>query len=176
MRELVERNPEVGQMLRNPDLLRQSLEIARNPSLMQEMVRNYDRALSNLESLPGGMQHLQRIFQDIQEPMMDAVRTMGGANDNPFADLASGGTHSRSTNSDQRQAAPSNEPMPNPWAVNSSNNEARPGIAGGTMAGSRTVGGDPMQNMLRQLASRPELMANAFQLLSCARTSSYSRD
>lgn len=85
-------------MLNNPDLLRQSMEIARNPAMMQEMVRNYDRAISNLESVPGGMNHLQRIFRDIQEPIMDAASSIGSSlsgnqsngnsEQNPFANLA----------------------------------------------------------------------------------------
>ena len=85
-------------MLNNPELLRQSMEIARNPAMMQEMIRNYDRALSNLEAVPGGMNHLQRIFRDIQEPMMDAAIGIDGGEsnnqstrtttDNPFAALA----------------------------------------------------------------------------------------
>lgn len=73
------------------------MEMARNPALMQEMMRNQDRALSNLEvihasiinafysivlwhchcfyqSLPGGFNALQRMYTDIQEPMMDAAQ------------------------------------------------------------------------------------------------------
>lgn len=40
-------------MLNNPDLLRQTMEMARNPSMLQELMRTQDRALSNLESIPG---------------------------------------------------------------------------------------------------------------------------
>jgi hypothetical protein len=40
-------------MLNNPDLLRQTMELARNPSMLQELMRNHDRAISNLESIPG---------------------------------------------------------------------------------------------------------------------------
>lgn len=91
---LIQRNPEVGHTLNNPTLLRELMEIARDPAMMQEMIRNYDRALANLESVPGGMNHLQRIFRDIHEPLMDAAASMGpgGSNNqsstNPFADLA----------------------------------------------------------------------------------------
>ncbi|CAL8068337.1 unnamed protein product [Calicophoron daubneyi] len=174
MRELMERNPEVGQMLRNPELLRQSMEIARNPAMMQEMVRNYDRALSNLEAVPGGMSHLQRIFRDIQEPLMDAAANMGVGGENtqssttaanPFADLAGGA----------RQAAPTDEPMPNPWASTRSPGETTAGTTPATTTTTATTGStavpptsgqnsDLMQNMLNQLSSRPELISNAFQV------------
>lgn len=72
-------------MLTNPEILRQSMEIASNPALVQEMMRSYDRAVLNLESIPGGSGHLQRIYQDVQEPMLNALH---GGDNNPFADLA----------------------------------------------------------------------------------------
>ena len=34
-------------------MLRQTMELARNPAMLQELMRSYDRALSNLESIPG---------------------------------------------------------------------------------------------------------------------------
>ena len=55
MRQLIERNPEIGHMLNNPNILRQTMEVARNPAMLQELMRNQDRAMSNLESLPGKM-------------------------------------------------------------------------------------------------------------------------
>nr|CAH8867160.1 unnamed protein product [Trichobilharzia regenti] len=168
MRDLIDRNPELGHMLNNPDLLRQSMEVARNPALMQEMVRNYDRAISNLESLPGGMNHLQRIFRDIQEPMMDAATSIGAtlsgnqssgnSDQNPFANLAGG----------VRQGAPATEPMPNPWAPpatnnsTSSNGTSTAATGGGTANTNRNS--DHVQNMLNQLSSSPELVSNAFQV------------
>lgn len=42
--------------------------------MMQEMMRNQDRALSNLESIPGGYNALRRMYTDIQEPMFSATR------------------------------------------------------------------------------------------------------
>lgn len=40
-------------MLNSPDLLRQTMELARNPAMLQELMRSHDRAMSNLESIPG---------------------------------------------------------------------------------------------------------------------------
>ncbi|KAH8856893.1 Ubiquilin-2 [Schistosoma japonicum] len=165
MRDLIERNPELGHMLNNPDLLRQSMEIARNPAMMQEMVRNYDRAISNLESVPGGMNHLQRIFRDIQEPIMDAASSIGSSlsgnqssgdlDRNPFANLAGG----------VRQGAPATEPMPNPWAPATNNSTATSNDtpAAPTSANSNR-NSDFVQTMLNQLSSSPELVSNAFQV------------
>ena len=95
MQQIMDSNPEIRHMFNNPQLIRQALEMARNPSMMQvvnfshililwhfinqEMMRNQDRALSNLEALPGGMNALERLYRDVQEPMMDAT-----ARPNPF--------------------------------------------------------------------------------------------
>lgn len=54
------------------------MELARNPAMMQEMMRNQDRALSNLESVPGGYNALRRMYTDIQEPMLTAAREQVG--------------------------------------------------------------------------------------------------
>ncbi|KAB0381464.1 hypothetical protein E2I00_006546 [Balaenoptera physalus] len=52
MQQLIQRNPEISYMLNNPDIRRQTLELAKNPAMMQEIIRNQDRALTNLESIP----------------------------------------------------------------------------------------------------------------------------
>lgn len=89
MRELMERNPEITHMLNNPELMRQTMELARNPTMLQELMRTQDRAMSNLESIPGGFNALQRMYRDIQEPMMSAANE--GFGQNPFAALAGWG-------------------------------------------------------------------------------------
>ncbi|KAL7055039.1 hypothetical protein AAHC03_024182 [Spirometra sp. Aus1] len=160
MRELMERNPELNRMLNNPEVLRQSMEIASNPAMMQELMRSYDRAVLNMESMPGGGSHLQSIFEDIQEPMLNAMSSMvggGGQEDtpsNPFADLAGGA----------RQAAPTNEPMPNPWATpaqtNTSGASGTP--ASGTAASGRTAGGGA-SSATNPFVFNPDVMSNAFQ-------------
>ena len=42
MRQVMEENPELAHALNDPALLRQSLQSARNPQLMREMMRNTD--------------------------------------------------------------------------------------------------------------------------------------
>lgn len=61
------------------------MELARNPAMMQEMMRNQDRALSNLESVPGGYNALRRMYTDIQEPMFTAAREQVGPGGKPQA-------------------------------------------------------------------------------------------
>lgn len=112
MRELLERNPEVAHVFNDPATFRQMMQMARNPSLMNEMMRNTDRQMANIEMMPGGFDALRRMHENIQAPLMDATQGFGHENvesaanaqeDNPFTSLF-------------QQNTPSNAPMPNPWA------------------------------------------------------------
>ncbi|KAF6157802.1 hypothetical protein GIB67_038270 [Kingdonia uniflora] len=128
MREIIDRNPELAHILNDPSTLRQTLEAARNPELMREMMRNTDRAMSNIESSPEGFNMLRRMYETVQEPFLNAT-TMGeggnGVGSNPFASLlgnqGGGQTTDRSTNpSTANEAtagspAPNTNPLPNPW-------------------------------------------------------------
>ncbi|CAN7985236.1 unnamed protein product, partial [Ixodes hexagonus] len=142
MQQLMERNPEISHMLNNPELLRQTMEVVRNPSMLQELMRTQDRALSNLESVPGGYNALRRMYTELQEPMMNAAQEQFGGN--PFASLLNaGGTGAPGTQPQQQPEdggqSPSNQgtenrnPLPNPWAPGS----------GGSPVGNRTGGQAP---------------------------------
>merc|ERR1719412_3468292 len=110
----MDRNPEIRQMLNNPEVLRQMMEIARNPSRLQEMTRTMDRQMQNLEAMPGGMNILQRMYRDVQEPVLNA---MGGPN--PFQDLQAANSPS------QVPSTETADPAPIPWAAG----QAQPGQA-----------------------------------------------
>nr|XP_026260685.1 ubiquilin-4 [Urocitellus parryii] len=175
MQQLMERNPEISHMLNNPELMRQTMELARNPAMMQEMMRNQDRALSNLESIPGGYNALRRMYTDIQEPMFSAAREQFG--NNPFSSLAG--------NSDSSSSQPlrteNREPLPNPWSPSPPASQA-PGSGGEGTGGSGTSQVHPtvsnpfginaaslgsgmfnspeMQALLQQISENPQLMQN----------------
>ncbi|XP_068603123.1 ubiquilin-4 [Brachionichthys hirsutus] len=174
MQQLMERNPEISHMLNNPELMRQTMELARNPAMMQEMMRNQDRALSNLESIPGGYNALRRMYTDIQEPIFSAAREQFGSN--PFSAL--GGT---SDSGVQPSRTENREPLPNPWGPPNSSNASE---GGGSTAGSTSTPGatnpsvsNPlginagslgngmfnspgMQSLLQQISDNPQLMQN----------------
>lgn len=130
MRELIDRNPDLAHILNDPSTLRQTLEAARNPELMREMMRNTDRAMSNIESSPEGFNMLRRMYETVQEPFLNATTMAGDTgnnmNSNPFAALLGGNQTGgdRSTNlstSEQDSAgspAPNTNPLPNPWSNN----------------------------------------------------------
>jgi ubiquilin len=164
IQSLMERNPELSHALNNPDVIRQAMQVMRNPNMMQEMMRNYDRALSNLESLPGGFNALQRFYNDYQEPMYSAM-----ANPNPFASLAG----PNSTTNDPAVAPPAEnaEPLPNPWAAPVAPPQGPPRTQGTPNAPANPFaalasGGGGLQQMMNQMNSNPQLMQMASQTMS----------
>lgn len=130
MRDIIDRNPELAHVLNDPGILRQTIEAARNPELMREMMRNTDRAMSNIEASPEGFNMLRRMYENVQEPFLNAT-TMGGnaGNDlgsNPFAALLGnqGGTQVRDRSNNPSTTgsetttgltSPNTNPLPNPW-------------------------------------------------------------
>ncbi|XP_028910781.1 ubiquilin-1 isoform X1 [Ornithorhynchus anatinus] len=181
MQQLIQRNPEISHMLNNPDIMRQTLELARNPAMMQEMMRNQDRALSNLESIPGGYNALRRMYTDIQEPMLNAAQEQFGGN--PFASLVS---NTPSGEGSQPSRTENRDPLPNPWAPqfgpqNSTNSNTGSSAGSGSSVGnssSSTTGQSStvpnlgpgvgagmfntpgMQSLLQQITENPQLMQN----------------
>ncbi|CAG4935116.1 unnamed protein product [Colias eurytheme] len=147
MQDLMSRNPEISHMLNNPDLLRQTMELARNPAMLQELMRSHDRALSNLESIPGGYNALQRMYRDIQEPMLNVASSMAG---NPFSGLVD-----NSDGTNPQQGAENRQPLPNPW-------QRGGGGSGSTASGGGTGPGlintPGMQSLLQQMSENPRLM------------------
>eukprot|EP00730_Choanoeca_flexa_P006366 TRINITY_DN12142_c0_g2_i26.p1 TRINITY_DN12142_c0_g2~~TRINITY_DN12142_c0_g2_i26.p1 ORF type:complete len:522 (+),score=127.01 TRINITY_DN12142_c0_g2_i26:138-1703(+) len=144
-RRMMESYPEMAQMMSDPDILRQSLEMARNPALRAEMMRQQDRAFSNIEAMPGGFQHLSRMHQDMVEPMMEAASAGNSApqpdlSDNPFASLLQSPSSSAPT--PQRNT----EALPNPWAApQPSSSGSAPGMAGNPFASLPNPGAAPEQ-------------------------------
>ncbi|XP_043853756.1 ubiquilin-3 [Dromiciops gliroides] len=138
MQQLIQHNPEIGHILNNPEIMRQTLEFLRNPAMMQEMMRSQDRALSNLESIPGGYNALRTMYTDVMDPMLNAVQEQFGGN--PFA--AAAATSSTSSSGCSQPSRTENcDPLPNPWA-------SQYGITAG--GGERRHGGqDPRHVPLR---------------------------
>jgi len=183
MQGVLERNPEIGHVLNNPQLMRQAMEIARNPALMQEMMRNQDVALRNIESLPGGYSALRRLYSEVQEPMISAAQETfqpgqgGGAQEaNPFA-----GLFPPTSQSQQAPRVPTvpagtenTNPLPNPWAPPTSgppptSTSTNTGPTGGpTPPGGPSLQGlfqsPGLQHLMRQMQENPQLLQNAMQM------------
>mmetsp|Transcript_8905 Transcript_8905/g.16054 ORF Transcript_8905/g.16054 Transcript_8905/m.16054 type:complete len:540 (-) Transcript_8905:1173-2792(-) len=161
IRGLMESNPELAHVLNDPNNLRQAIEMARNPTMMNEMMRNTDRAMANIEMMPGGFDALRRMHENVQAPLQDAMldnNTNNNADsENPFASLFNPAT-----------TAPSTAPMPNPWnptpaqpATNNAAAGAAPdfsslfGAGAGGMPGVPGGGTTPDPNQVIQMLENP---------------------
>eukprot|EP00960_Hanusia_phi_P002239 64553-Hanusia_phi.AAC.2 len=121
MQAIIEQNPEIGHVLNDPAILRQTMEAARSPELMREMMRTSDRAMSNIENYPEGFNMLRQMYHNFQEPMANAaISGSRAANEdtaakpdpsNPFAELFQLTPPQPSAN-----AAGPTGATPNPWA------------------------------------------------------------
>jgi len=129
------------------------MELARNPSMLQELMRSHDRALSNLESIPGGYSALRRMYRDIQEPML-AAATNGR---NPFAALVENSNSSNQDTQNPQQGQENRDPLPNPWGQ-SQNDGGGTGQQGGQGRGLLDSPG--MQSLTAQMMENPQLMRN----------------
>jgi ubiquilin len=89
-------------------VLRQSMEMMRNPNAMREAMRSQDLQMSQLENIPGGFNAMRRMFEDVQEPMMEASQSMGAAQQN-------NNTNNANSTSSTPSTAPTNTALPNPW-------------------------------------------------------------
>ena len=99
----MEANPQLRAALRDPETMRQMLNVATNPSLMQEAMRSNDRALSNISSHPGGFNALRQMYESTA-----GIDSLGGGG-------MGGGDNANTDN--QRQPAPADGPLPNPWGA-----------------------------------------------------------
>lgn len=175
MQQLMERNPEISHLLNNPDLMRQTMEMMRNPAMMQEMMRNQDRAMSNLESIPGGFNALRRLYTDVQEPMLNAAEEQMRSQ---FGQDASAGAGLNAPENPQR-GTQNTDPLPNPWNPNASSTSSTSSTTAppnpfslftATTSTTTTSSNDPtttttgassaIPNLFSTMSSNPEMQQN----------------
>eukprot|EP00899_Mesostigma_viride_P014501 jgi/Mesvir1/23051/Mv08168-RA.1 len=145
LRSVMDSNPELSHILNDPALLRQTMEAARNPQLMREMMRNTDRAMSNIESHPEGFNMLRRMYENVQQPLLNTAAEElgstagGGPAENPFAALFAPPQGTAAATPPGTTAAPNTAPLPNPWAPSPAGGAAR--TTGGVAAAGGLPGG-----------------------------------
>ncbi|VDM95866.1 unnamed protein product [Thelazia callipaeda] len=127
IQQVIEANPELGHLLNDPEIIRQTIEMVRNPTMFQELMRSRDQAIRNLQGIPGGQAALQRLYHDVQEPLLNsASSTFAG---NPFATLVDNSNNI--TSRSQHAGVENAEPLPNPWGNNSSTTNSAPNVGRG---------------------------------------------
>ncbi|KAJ3205416.1 hypothetical protein HDU82_005216 [Entophlyctis luteolus] len=113
MQAMAEQNPDIRRMIRDPSFLRQISDAVRNPSLMDEMMRNQDRTLSNIESLPGGMAALTSMYNTVERSERAIAPTAPTTTDESNRRFA----ESIGANLDLQSEGPNENALPNPWAA-----------------------------------------------------------
>nr|XP_010307538.1 PREDICTED: ubiquilin-2-like [Balearica regulorum gibbericeps] len=178
MQQLAEENPEIRQILTNPHTIREILEASSSPTIMQDMIRNCDVAVNNLESIPGGYRALEQLYGEVEEPVLDTVQAQLG--NNPFASLDSNPPLSGARLPDRTE---NRRPLPNPWAPRSNrvtdnaddyDDQFPSSTAGnsftllslGPAAGAVVPNSGEVQRMVQQLTGNPELMHNLESVLT----------
>merc|ERR1719276_212224 len=167
MNRLMEERPEIARMMEDPEVMQQSMRMMQNPELMREMVRNQDRAMGNLDVMPGGHQALVSAHQDFLDPMYAAM-SGGGANGTSGPAPVYNNT-----------ATVNNEALSNPWGAPAPAPTAAPAAASSATrvpaagptastaqprAGSpnaeqdETASLDPMAQYVQQMMSNPQMM------------------
>ncbi|ORY98018.1 hypothetical protein BCR43DRAFT_490729 [Syncephalastrum racemosum] len=130
MRALVEQNPEIGHVINDPSFLRQSMEMIRNPEMMRQMQRSNDRAMSNIEALPGGFNHLRRMYNAFQGPLDNASRPDSSASDEANERMAR-----RLNVSSIPENQLNTQALPNPWAPPPASSQTAQSTAAPSMPG-----------------------------------------
>lgn len=103
LRELMERRPELSAALSDPETMRQAMRAAMDPRYAAELNSSTDRAMASLEAHPAGMRALQRMWNDVGEPLSSASLS---------------GSRGSTEDADAAGAAPETpvaDPLPNPW-------------------------------------------------------------
>uniref|UniRef100_A0A914YQC3 Ubiquilin n=1 Tax=Panagrolaimus superbus TaxID=310955 RepID=A0A914YQC3_9BILA len=167
IQSLIRQNPEIGHLLNDPEIIRQTMEMIRNPNMFNEMMRNHDQAIRNLQGIPGGEAALQRLYTDIQEPLLNSANS----GSNPFASNNDASAESRS----QRAGVENAEALPNPWGSGGGRTAAGSDSAGtggtGAAAGSGGGGMPNMANMLnnpalQSMMNSPEMQETMRSMMS----------
>eukprot|EP00747_Dinoflagellata_sp_TGD_P102611 gnl/TRDRNA2_/TRDRNA2_168722_c2_seq1.p1 gnl/TRDRNA2_/TRDRNA2_168722_c2~~gnl/TRDRNA2_/TRDRNA2_168722_c2_seq1.p1 ORF type:complete len:475 (-),score=117.09 gnl/TRDRNA2_/TRDRNA2_168722_c2_seq1:113-1537(-) len=132
LNQLMEQRPEIARMLEDPELLQQSMRLVANPSLMREMTRNADRAIGQLDAMPGGHNALRRAHEEFVDPLYAAMS----------ASDADGlrNANTAYTQDAQTQGGPNTEALPNPWGARAATASTPASAATGTGVNAQSAG------------------------------------
>ena len=67
LQQMMNQNPELRNILNDPATMQQMMRLQSNPALMREHTRNADRAMQNVQAMPGGQDALARMYRDVQQ-------------------------------------------------------------------------------------------------------------
>jgi ubiquilin len=165
-KKILDSNPELRHVMNDPAAMSEMMRTMRNPTLRREMMRNTDRMMSNIESMPGGFNELRKMYRSIQEPMESAMDEMHAEAQSPQLSSSSG---------NQNDGTANTSALPNPWAAASQTNNnngnmgmnmfGNPDLMNSMLGGqnSNMFGGQSMAQMMnnpavQSILNNPEMM------------------
>ncbi|OIR58789.1 MAG: ubiquilin-like protein [Amphiamblys sp. WSBS2006] len=75
MEEMLDRNPEMRDIMEDPAMMEQMLDAMDNPEIEKEVNRNSDLAMNNIEAMPNGLNILRQAYETTVTPGFSALRT-----------------------------------------------------------------------------------------------------
>lgn len=63
--------PQLNAMFDDETVMREMLQTLANPGAAQELMKSADRAMSNIDTMPGGFDHLRRAYEDLNSSLSD---------------------------------------------------------------------------------------------------------
>jgi len=113
MQALMNQNPEIRALMRDPDTMRQAMQMMRDPEAMQQALQNQDRMMANVSNMPGGFNAIARAYNQYQAPMENAMLPQHQQDETNISEV-------------DRSNGPVSQAMPNPFAQSSQNSQAAP--------------------------------------------------
>lgn len=158
MRQLIERNPDINQILNNPEALRQTMEVARNPAMLQELMRNPDVISASKPSAYGDSAQGAQNSSSTQKAESTASEAGDGTDKTTSTETKSSAasqSDSQASSTDPAQAGDGK----------SSESETKPDDSktSSTVPGGMFTSAE-MQSMLQQMIENPQLIQNMLSL------------
>ncbi|CAN1196823.1 Ubiquitin domain-containing protein DSK2a [Linum perenne] len=107
MQEIINENPEIGEMMNDPVTFFQMLGTIRNPDLTREALRNIDLTKRKAETCPRKFSRLILRYQEVQHELLLNAIAMDY--------IESGKYDALQTRDDAPSYGPNTTPLPNPW-------------------------------------------------------------
>merc|ERR1712176_1230402 len=79
LQQLLEENPLIQKLFDDPEMLERMRNMLLNPSMAQEMRRQQDLAVSNLNTVQGGEEMLQQVMEPLQSALERAFQNQSGS-------------------------------------------------------------------------------------------------
>ncbi|KAG0416959.1 Ubiquitin domain-containing protein DSK2a, partial [Dictyocoela roeselum] len=117
MTEQLEKNPELRMMLNNPQLYEEMERIADDPGYMREQLKNVDLAMQKLGNMPGGLNMMNSMMQDLRDPFTVA---MDGSSHMNIKALKENKGMEKDGKLGDNMVQPDG-PLPNPWGTKRKN-------------------------------------------------------